>query len=267
MTRWQHRELGQILDEYLGDLTKIFHVEGSSVRMMDAAGELFLKQGTRLIERFAGARDPRTPKEIKRRRILLAATELFIQQGYRKTSVDEVAQAAGVAKGTVYLYFKNKADLLLHCIALEKLQFVGGIMDVLKGDLSSREKLRAYIREVFILVNRMPLVSRLMQGDAELINAMEDMGIGAGNQLKAIDLQAAFFGFLVRRAVGPTRLAREEIEDRAKVLVGLMYSAGFMDDERITGGLPLERYASILADMLIDGIAAPPAARDAGGER
>ena len=65
---------------------------------------------------------------------------------------------------------------------------------------------------------------------------------------------------LVRRAVGPTRLTREELEDRAKVMVGLMYSASFMSDERITGGLPLERDASILADMLIDGIAAPPAA-------
>jgi len=263
MTKRQGRELSELLDEYLGDLTKIFKVEGHSVRMMDAAGELFLKSGGKLIERFAGAKDPKTPKEIKRRRILLAATELFIQQGFRKTSVDEVAQAAGVAKGTVYLYFKNKSDLLLHCIALEKLQFVGGIMDVLSGDLSSKEKLRAYVREVFILVNRMPLVSRLMQGDAELLYAMEDMGV---NSMKVLDLQAAFFGFLVRRAVGPTRLTREELEDRSKVLVGLMYSAGFMNDPRVNGGLELERYASILSDMLIDGIAAPPAALESGGE-
>lgn len=265
MTKRRHWELSEVLDEYLGDLTKIFHVEGTSVRLMDAAGELFLKQGSKIIERFAGAKDPKTPKEIKRRRILLAATELFIRQGFRKTSVDEVAQAAGVAKGTVYLYFKNKSDLLMHCIALEKLEFVGGIMDVLRGDLPGKEKLRAYLREVFILVNRMPLISRLMQGDAELLNAMEDMGLG--RNIKALDLQAAFFAFLVRRAAGPTRWTREELEDRAKVLVGLMYSAGFMNDPRINGGLELERYASILADMLIDGIAAPPAALESGGDR
>jgi AcrR family transcriptional regulator len=264
MTKRQHRELGGVLDEYLGDLAKVFHVEGTSVRLMDAAGELFLKQGSKILERFAGAKDPKTPKEIKRRRILLAATELFIRQGFRKTSVDEVAQAAGVAKGTVYLYFKNKSDLLMNCIALEKLQFVGGIMDVLKGDMSSKEKLRAYLREVFILVNRMPLVSRLMSGDAELLYAMEDMGV---NSMRALDLQAAFFAFLVRRAAGPTRWTREELEDRAKVLVGLMYSAGFMNDPRINGGLELERYASILADMLIDGIAAPQAALESGGDR
>ena len=39
--------------------------------------------------------------------------ELFERLGYRRTSVDEVARQAGVAKGTVYLYFKTKADLLV----------------------------------------------------------------------------------------------------------------------------------------------------------
>ena len=200
----------------------------------------------------------------RRQAIIEAALDEFIARGFAATRLDDIARRAGVAKGTIYLYFKNKSDLLLHCIALEKLQFVGGIMDVLAGDLSSKEKLRAYVREVFILVNRMPLVSRLMQGDAELLYAMEDMGV---NSMRVLDLQAAFFGFLVRRAVGPTRLTREELEDRSKVLVGLMYSAGFMNDPRVNGGLELERYASILADMLIDGIAASPAALESGGER
>ena len=37
----------------------------------------------------------------KRERILRAATDLFVRLGYRKTSIDEVAKQAGVAKGTV----------------------------------------------------------------------------------------------------------------------------------------------------------------------
>jgi len=43
--------------------------------------------------------------------ILEAAEGLFERYGYRKTTVDEIAQAAGLGKGTIYLYFKSKEDL------------------------------------------------------------------------------------------------------------------------------------------------------------
>src|ERR1700738_4139750 len=45
--------------------------------------------------------------------IVLAALELFARYGYRKTSIDDIAQAAQVAKRTVYLHFENKAAVFL----------------------------------------------------------------------------------------------------------------------------------------------------------
>lgn len=48
-----------------------------------------------------------------RRAILKAARDRFLHYGYRKTTIDEVAAAAGVGKGTVYLYFSSKEELLL----------------------------------------------------------------------------------------------------------------------------------------------------------
>jgi TetR/AcrR family fatty acid metabolism transcriptional regulator len=52
----------------------------------------------------------------KRKEILNAAIEVFAQKGYNKASINEVAAKAGVASGTVYLYFKNKDDLLLQAM-------------------------------------------------------------------------------------------------------------------------------------------------------
>src|SRR5262245_45833622 len=49
----------------------------------------------------------------KRERILRAATRVFARKGFYATKVSEVAKAAGVADGTIYLYFKNKDDLLV----------------------------------------------------------------------------------------------------------------------------------------------------------
>lgn len=50
-------------------------------------------------------------KDAKRRIILRAAIRCFARKGYDDASLDDVARAAEVAKGTVYLYFKSKADL------------------------------------------------------------------------------------------------------------------------------------------------------------
>jgi len=49
----------------------------------------------------------------KRDRILKAAVKVFAKSGFYATRVSEIAKAAGVADGTIYLYFKNKDDVLI----------------------------------------------------------------------------------------------------------------------------------------------------------
>lgn len=51
-------------------------------------------------------------KEVKKKKLLCAAQELFLEKGVSKTSVSEIATRAQVAKGTFYLYFTDKEDLL-----------------------------------------------------------------------------------------------------------------------------------------------------------
>ncbi|MCP4752911.1 MAG: TetR/AcrR family transcriptional regulator [Proteobacteria bacterium] len=53
-----------------------------------------------------------TSKEI---RILESAKEFFFRYGFKKTNVEEIAQAAGVGKGTIYNYFQSKEDLFVRC--------------------------------------------------------------------------------------------------------------------------------------------------------
>ncbi|MBG51680.1 MAG: TetR/AcrR family transcriptional regulator [Alphaproteobacteria bacterium] len=50
------------------------------------------------------------------RQILSAALNLFCDQGYEATRLEDVADAAGVSKATIYLYFENKEDLLFALI-------------------------------------------------------------------------------------------------------------------------------------------------------
>src|SRR3954471_6586425 len=64
------------------------------------------------------ARRPRAahsdpPPVAKRETILRAAIDVFAERGYFNAQVADVARAAGVAAGTVYLYFRSKDDLLV----------------------------------------------------------------------------------------------------------------------------------------------------------
>lgn len=62
--------------------------------------------------RLSVVRQP-VPTGEKRELILKAATKVFAQNGYFQSQVADVARVAGVAAGTVYLYFKGKDDLLV----------------------------------------------------------------------------------------------------------------------------------------------------------
>ncbi len=54
------------------------------------------------------------PAEGKRERILDAAIKVFAAEGFYNAKVSQIAQQAGVADGTIYLYFKSKDDLLIN---------------------------------------------------------------------------------------------------------------------------------------------------------
>lgn len=53
-------------------------------------------------------------KELRRETIYLAAVDLFRRQGFEDTRVEQITQAAGVAKGTFFNYFPTKEDVLLY---------------------------------------------------------------------------------------------------------------------------------------------------------
>jgi len=49
----------------------------------------------------------------KSRKIIAAATKIFAKKGFYKAKISEIAQEAGIADGTIYIYFKHKDDILI----------------------------------------------------------------------------------------------------------------------------------------------------------
>jgi len=85
-----------------------------------------------------------------RKRILEAARKLFLEQGFEVANLDEVAQRASVAKGTIYRYFENKADLYVEVLVSNADAFVARMRQTLDDSLSPADQIletgRFYVR-------------------------------------------------------------------------------------------------------------------------
>ncbi len=193
----------------------------------------------------------------KRRRILRAAYELFLTHGYRKTSIDDVARKAEVAKGTVYLHFENKGQLLIHAVALEKSSMKGRIGRFFDGTIAKEERLRYWIELALTASRDLPLVSRLLAGDAELVAALEDAG--HAEAATRMDEGVEMVMTLVEDAV-PGRLGEAEKRRRAEAIVSLGFVSTKLLDHLLPGRT-IDQLASTLADIVVHGIGGRPGAK------
>lgn len=96
--------------------------------------------------------------EEKRQRILDAALRVFVCHGFYNAKVSEIAREAGVAHGTVYLYFKSK-EHLLRAIFEEQM---GEVLKYIKGEVSQIQGAKAKLK-------------RLIEAQMELVKEHKDL--------------------------------------------------------------------------------------------
>lgn len=99
----------------------------------------------------------------KRSRIVEAAISVFAEKGFHAARVSDVARKAGVADGTIYLYFRHKEDLLL-CIFEEKMQaLLQDLAAALAHIEDPRDKIRAFARHHVDQLRRDPELAQVFQ--------------------------------------------------------------------------------------------------------
>lgn len=82
----------------------------------------------------------------KYHRILDAAIKVFAEQGFHQSTVSQIAKEAGVADGTIYLYFKNKDDILVQFYEFKTKQVFARFREAVDQADTATEKLRNLIR-------------------------------------------------------------------------------------------------------------------------
>ena len=109
------------------------------------------------MERSAGTADAPARRSLKERQreeraalILEAAQDVFAAKGYHDASIDEIAARVGIAKGTVYLHFASKEELVVALIEEQIARFVAMIDEVSASGTSVRARLEEIVRRSFV---------------------------------------------------------------------------------------------------------------------
>lgn len=100
-------------------------------------------------------------KDNKRNRIAKSAEELFSEFGYKSVSIDQIAARANVAKGTVYLYFKDKEALLENLIHGLLVEIEKKKEAILSKKLALPEEIHELIYELLMVRKHQKLLYKL----------------------------------------------------------------------------------------------------------
>ncbi|MFC4061764.1 TetR/AcrR family transcriptional regulator [Planomonospora corallina] len=198
-------------------------------------------------------RPPQDPARRTERahRILDAAAELILRWGYDKTTVDDVARQAGVAKGTIYLHWKTREALFTALLRRERVRMLA---EVRRGTPATPHDLFAALALALL---RRPLLKALLTGDSALLGKLvRQKWRGPG----ALEPSAAFDDYYTELTrLGAVRdLAGDHTLVIGSVLYGFLVAPGLLP-----AGPPAdERIAALLADTVDRATAtgqAPPA--------
>jgi TetR/AcrR family fatty acid metabolism transcriptional regulator len=110
---------------------------------------------------------PESENNYKASRVLKAATDEFARKGYNKATMVDVGQAAGVAEGTIYEYFKSKQDLLLS-IPMVKFQYYRQSLEECLSPEQPLARLKNLIGQHFCILSSDPEFLTVFLSDIKL---------------------------------------------------------------------------------------------------
>jgi len=150
-------------------------------------------------------------KEGRRQQILAASKQLFADRGFHQTTMEEIANAAELSPGTIYLYFKSKDELFAE-LSLGVIQYFNGRLEKMatKETMTVQQKL-AGIKDIlqdictfdsFILVTALKLHSNetLKKLSPRLINELRKQAGKVGGHLSRIFSEGIHNGIFMDRS-------------------------------------------------------------------
>ena len=191
-------------------------------------------------------RDPDKPQQI-----IEAAVRVFARRGYYNSRVSDIAREAGIAAGTIYLYFKTKDDILVTLFRDKMAEFVDSLRKAIAGEGDAARKVRTLVRLHFSLLEKDPELAEVLQ--VELRQGQKFFRGASGQEIGAY---FALIGSVLEEGVGEGRFRSSlSVKVATKMLFGAMDQ---MATSWVLGkrGYRLADTADAVAEIFLQGVAA-----------
>lgn len=183
-------------------------------------------------------------------RILAAAGELLLRFGYKRITVEDIATRAEVGKGTIYLHWKTKHELLAELLLREVAEVTADLMASMRAH-PAEVLLHRVTQASFLAIMRRPLARALYTRDLDTLGKLAASD-AAGLATRRQSSEVYFDDYLdLLRAHG---LLRTDIDRQILTYTLKAVGTGFFVSEQVLppqlGEMPLEHKAVALAEVI-----------------
>jgi AcrR family transcriptional regulator len=186
--------------------------------------------------------DPRE-RQARATRILDVTAGLLLRHGYRRVTIDDIARHAEIGKGTVYLHWKTRDDLIKAVFEREVLQALEELVETLRRDAGAWRPHRL-ARSWFQAIMRRPLLRALFLDDPEVLGKLAGPAGGTREDRHRV-VSHAYVELLAEHS-----LLRDDLDADAVAYAFVATLEGFIRAEATAGeglGSGIEDRADLLA--------------------
>lgn len=191
-------------------------------------------------------RDPDKPQQI-----IEAAVRVFARKGYFNSRVSDIAREAGIAAGTIYLYFKTKEDILITLFREKMAGFVASLRRAIAEEADPVAKVRRLVQLHFRMLEEDPDLAEVVQ-----VELRQGQKFFRGASSQEIAAYFALIASILEEGVGRGHFKSElPVKIATKMLFGAMDQ---MATSWVLGkrGYRLVDAAPAVADLFLRGVAA-----------
>lgn len=260
-------QAGRWLSTYLADVLAYLDSKGmhaATLRLFEVAVDESAKLGVtaimvdpRLLQELltmAAQKGPAIPvrrhaPDEKRKRILDCALKIITERGFHQITMDEVAAESGVAKGTVYRYFKSKEDLLDQLLVTTSQMIVERFSKSFTGEQNVIDEIQCFIEDWLQFIEENHDLYRLIQAEGILPHS--------GRRAKFYEYLMSNFPMAKERIVAMNAAGELKMVSFSTVAYGML---GFIDgvvNKWFRSGMsyPLRDETPVILEVLINGFA------------
>ena len=193
-------------------------------------------------------RDPDKPQQI-----IEAAVRVFAREGYYNSRVSDIAHEAGIAAGTIYLYFRTKDDILVTLFRYKMAEFVGALRKAIAGEPDAASKVRRLVSLHFSMLEENPDLAEVVQ-----VELRQGQKFFRGASSQEIGAYFALIGSVLEEGVAQGRFRSDlPVKVATKMLFGAMDQ---MATSWVLGkrGYRLVDTADAVAEIFLQGVSVTP---------